>query len=130
MLAGWSFSNWEKQSKLSKDFKDFQVYVLKCIDNATGEVFYKIGKTFRTVELRYEDNRKMPYDYEILKVYKSPSSKDICYLEVDLIKAFQKDYYKPSKFFEGSMRETFSKIDLNKIEKIKNKYNSITELEI
>ena len=99
------YSIWEKQGLKSEKFSGFKVYVLKCWNNQ--EKFYKIGKTFSNIKKRFAGNQ-MPYQYEILKVYKGKARK-MCELEHFLQRENKEHKYVPNINF-GGMYECFSEL--------------------
>lgn len=105
--TGWSFNNWVKTSKNSKDFDCFKVYIIKCFND--NETFYKIGRTFRKVESRFQGKTAMPYNYEIIKIYKG-KAKEIYQLEIELRRINKINKYIPKTSFKG-MNECYSKIN-------------------
>jgi hypothetical protein len=96
----WSHTSWEKTGLKSKSFDSFKVYIIKCFNDDKSEVFYKIGKTFTTVEKRFKSKKNMPYNYEILKIIEG-NSKKISELEIKLHKKYKKFKYKPLVKFGG-----------------------------
>lgn len=106
--AGWTTESWIKLSEKSKNFDSFKVYIIKCWNDE--EEFYKIGKTFKTVEKRFDSNKDMPYNYEILKIFKR-GAKEISKLEKQLQKDNKNFKYIPKIKFNG-MYECFKKIKL------------------
>lgn len=105
---GWSYTNWENKARSSKNFDSFKVYILKCMDLKTGENFYKIGKTFKTLKGRFKQHTDLPYKWECLELYMG-YAKDISKLETDLKNKHKKFKYVPKIKFNG-MYECFSKI--------------------
>lgn len=107
---GWNFSNWQKGAERSKNFDSFKVYIIRCWNEE--EEFYKIGKTFTTLKTRFRKSlkSKMPYNYEIVKVFESKTDGlYISKLEKELQKNNKLNKYLPRLVFEG-MFECFSKI--------------------
>jgi len=96
---GWNLSSWEKQSKKSKLFSGYKLYILKCYNDS--EVFIKVGRTYMDVRKRFEDKNKMPYSYDILFLEKSSIAKKIFDLETSLKRGF-KNKYKPRLSFAGT----------------------------
>ena len=73
------------------------LYLIECKDEK--EHFYKIGKTFKGVDVRFRGNL-LPYEYEILFTYEGNAGEIWDLEELTHIKF--KDYsYKPNKFFSG-----------------------------
>lgn len=108
--GGWEYSRWEEEALKSEYFESFKVYVIKCWNEE--EEFYKIGKTFTSVNKRMKginENSVMPYKWAVVKLYTLESARDTCKLEVDC-KNVLKDYsYTPKIHFSG-YRECYSKI--------------------
>lgn len=103
----WKHSDWEKSSKKSKFFKSFTVYIIKCYDEF--ENFYKIGKTFRKLNKRFDSKRAMPYSWSIIKEFTFENSKEASNFEVELHNKNKKNKYLPKKEFCGS-KECYNKI--------------------
>lgn len=61
----YKFTEWFKQAEKSKNYKGFKVYFIKCYNE--NEEFYKIGKSFLTVENRFKSKKSMPYSYDIIQ---------------------------------------------------------------
>ena len=96
----WKHGDWETASKKSKFFKSFFVYIIMCWDK--NECFYKIGKTFRGVSKRFDSKKAMPYNWEVVELFKFDDSKKASNLEIELHKANKLNKYKPTKDFCGS----------------------------
>lgn len=73
------------------------LYLIKCEDE--NENFYKIGKTFRSVEERFK-GVLLPYNYKIVKTYEGEAG-EVWDLEEKLHLYFKKYSYKPMKRFSG-----------------------------
>jgi hypothetical protein len=85
--------------------EDGKVYVIKCWDEETGEVFYKIGVTIRkTVNRTYE----IPYTCEVLTEINT-NRHDMYYIEQDLHQINSATSYLPKKHF-GGKHECFSSV--------------------
>lgn len=104
--TGWSYQNWIKASNRSKNFDSFKVYIIQCWND--DEEFYKIGKTFTTVDYRFKS--EMPYNWNIIKVFKGNALK-VCKLEKQLQKKNSKFKYIPKLKFNG-MYECFENINI------------------
>lgn len=104
--TGWKYSNWEKQSLISKNFESYKVYIIKCWNE--NEEFYKIGKTFSNIENRFKTKRKMPYNYEIIELF-SGTAKEMSEKEKFLQKINKENKYLPNIKFNG-LNECFKKI--------------------
>lgn len=108
--GGWEYSRWEEQAKYSKTFDSFKVYIIRCWNE--DEEFYKIGKTFNTIEERMKGksrNKAMPYNWEIIKEYTLNSARDTCEFELEAKKLCTEYKYNPKINFHGK-QECFSKI--------------------
>lgn len=101
----WSYSGWTKAGEVSKYFEGYKVYIVKLF-NATEE-FYKIGKTYNPIWLRFSRGC-VPYEYVVLKSVEG-SGDFICRLEEKLLKMNYKYRYTPEIYFAGS-KECFSSI--------------------
>lgn len=106
--AIWKYSDWIKAANNSENFDSFKVYVLKCKNEE--EEFYKIGKTFTTVDYRFKSSVQMPYSYKIVKVFEG-EARYICGLEKQLQKQNKKFKYSPNIWF-GGVNECFSKLSI------------------
>ena len=106
---GCPYCTWYNRAKRSKSFDSFKAYFVKLYDN-DGEVFYKIGVTYRNIKRRL---RQIPYKYEIINVkeIKDINDKKGAGMILDLESRFKKMYknkkYTPKKEFKG-MGECFS----------------------
>lgn len=104
--TGWSEKNWEKSAKESKNFHTYKIYIIKCWNDF--EEFYKIGRTFQTIEKRFKSKKEMPYNYSIIKIIEDSCNK-IYNLENKLKKMNKDKKYKPLIKFNG-YQECFSNI--------------------
>lgn len=95
----WGYSSWGDCGIKSKRFDSFKVYVIECYNNY--ERFIKIGKTFNTIDNRFDNSIKMPYSWDIVKIYEG-SPIDMCNLEKKLHKTFKELKYNPILPFDGS----------------------------
>ena len=107
--TGWSHTNWQKAAERSKNFDSYKVYVLKCIDLSSEEHFFKIGKTYTTLQKRFVGKSRLPYQYSVLKIYYFNSAKKCSEFEKALKNKHQESKYTPLKLFNG-MHECFSKL--------------------
>lgn len=96
---GWSFSRWRLAAEKSKNFDSFKVYIIRCYNK--NEEFYKIGKTFTTIKQRFRDKKRLPYNYEVIKVFIN-DYETISRLENKLHRKFKKYKYTPNLKFKGS----------------------------
>lgn len=102
----WSYSGWTKAGECSSYFDGYKVYVVRCYNDT--EEFYKIGKTYNPVWLRFSRGQ-VPYEYEVIKVFEG-SGVFICELETELLKMNYKYKYTPVLEFAGS-QECFSSLE-------------------
>jgi predicted nucleic acid-binding Zn-ribbon protein len=108
----WSYTNWGKAGNKSKSFDSFKCYIIQCQDS-NKELFYKIGKTFMTMEERFNCKHTLPYNYLEIKVIEG-DARTISELETELQAKHKQYKYLPKKKF-GGMYECFSQIDLSLI---------------
>lgn len=109
--VGWGYTAWQKAAERSKKFDSFKVYILRCWNDE--EEFYKIGKTFTKIKLRFRTSfkSKIPYDYEIIKVFESKTDGlYISKLEKELQKLNKDNKYLPKTEFAG-MYECFKTVN-------------------
>ncbi len=108
--GGWEYSRWEEQALKSQYFESFKVYVIRCWNEE--EEFYKIGKTFTTIENRmkgYNPNSVMPYNWEVINQYPLENARNTCEFENEAKKLHKDFKYQPKIEFAGQ-RECYSKI--------------------
>jgi len=103
---GWRFLNWKNFAEKSKHFDSFKVYIIECWDE--NERFYKIGRTFNKINLRFSGNKTMPYNFRIIKIFEG-ESEEIYKLENGLKKENKEFKYLPTKKF-GGRYECFSQL--------------------
>ena len=114
---GWSDTNWVKFGNTSKNFVAFQVYLIKCTDVNTKEIFYKIGKTYIAIKYRFS-GKVLPYSYEIIKVIKGDGL-EMSKLERELHKKYKEFKYKPEKEFGGFLECYTTQLPIQEIINIK-----------
>ncbi len=107
----WNKTNWKMCGMKAKRFDSFKAYVIKCWDSNTGEVFYKIGRTYNKLYRRFSCKSDMPYKYEPLHIFEYEDSDDAFEKERHLHEINKKNKCTPSKEF-GGRYECYSKIDL------------------
>lgn len=107
--VGWSYTKWEEKGKNSKYFDSFKVYILKCYSIKNKETFYKIGKTFQTIDRRFQSKREIPYKWKLIKVFIG-ESREMSELETKLKNINKNNKYLPKIKFAG-MYECFNKIE-------------------
>lgn len=100
--VGWNISNWEKAAKKSKNFDSFKVYVIRCYNST--EQFYKIGRTFMTIQERFSGFK---YNYEILHEFIFDTAKEAFDKEIELKRVHKQYKYLPNIKFNG-MHECYS----------------------
>ena len=100
--TGWSLSRWTEGGSKSKTFDSFKVYFVKVYDKE--EYFYKIGRTYRTVDDRLVG---IPYFYDVILITSHDDPKIIFDLENHLKRTFKAHKYKPLKSF-GGQHECFA----------------------
>lgn len=83
------------------------VYFIRCWNE--DEDFYKIGRTFKSVILRFGkgSSLRMPYNYEVLYEFKNDAA-TIFDKELELLFKYKEFKYNPNIYFEGRT-ECFSK---------------------
>ena len=96
--TGWRLNDWKKAAEKSKNFDSFKVYIIRCWNEE--EEFFKIGRTFVTVKLRFSANFYMPYNWEIMKEIKG-DSESIFDLEKELHRKNKHLKYLPKIKFKG-----------------------------
>jgi len=106
---GWSYTNWENSSLKSKFFDSFKVYIIECW--SSDEKFYKIGKTYQTLDRRFQSKNEMPYEWKIIKIIKG-NAREISELELKLKNMNKKNKYYPNKKFGGDS-ECFTTLNQN-----------------
>jgi hypothetical protein len=103
-----SYTEWKNLGQISKNFDSFKVYIIECWND--DERFYKIGKTFVSLENRFSSKARMPYKWRIVKTIISDAI-EICQLENLLIKNHKELKYIPKLDFHGKY-ECFTNIKL------------------
>lgn len=107
--VGWRYETWIRSGLKSKHFDSFKVYFIECWDEETGERFYKIGKTYKTVKRRFRTKTRLPYKYNIIYTLELEDGRKICELEQGYQNKNKEYNYTPKKKFDG-MYECFSKL--------------------
>lgn len=111
--GGFTKTRWKEKGSSSNYFTGFKVYIIKCYKEK--EVFYKIGRTFRDLKIRFGNNTHMPYDYKIIKIIEGES--DYIYdLETLLKNKHRYLSYTPAITFHGS-KECFKDLDFEEVNK-------------
>jgi hypothetical protein len=104
---GYRDSYWYEKSLTSNRFDSYKVYLVKFYNE--DEVFYKIGKSFRTTKIRL-NGIKVKYNAEVIKEIINNNAKKICDLERKLHKKNKHLKYVPKITFAG-MHECFQYTD-------------------
>lgn len=99
--GGWRRSDWIKKA----NGRVCTFYTIRCFNEE--EEFYKIGRTMNSIGRRYNSNKMMPYNYEILSEIKGEAG-SIWDLERDEKKKLKKFHYEPKIDFSGSVTECFT----------------------
>lgn len=101
-------SNFKRSSYINKA-KDRKCvfYTLRCFNEE--ESFYKVGITMNKVSERYNNNKRMPYNYEIVKEIYGDAGY-IWDLELSEKKRLKQNNYQPLIKFAGSKTECFKTI--------------------
>ena len=94
----WSYTKWKEAGEKSINFDSFKVYIIKCWNNE--EEFYKIGKTFMTLNKRVANIKKASYNYKVIEILEG-NAQEISELERRLHKKFKELKYKPKVKFGG-----------------------------
>lgn len=89
-----------------KNNGDAIFYILKCRKDA--EVFYKVGITTNSINVRYNSS-KMPYDYDVIMEVKT-AAKDAWEMEKEYIRKNSDTHYTPLIPFSGCAKECFSEL--------------------
>lgn len=113
--SNYHYTTYVNKGLNSNYYKGFKVYIIKCYNE--NEVFYKIGRTFKSIKDRYRIDINMPYTYEIVKIFDFKRTFDDgienCKLEHKLHLDNREFKYKPLIKFPGSAVECFSQVNLN-----------------
>lgn len=80
-------------------------YIIRCFNE--NEEFYKYGITFNTLKSRYCNKKRMPYEYEIIRLIISSDKEYIWDLEKRFGSIKKKSRYSPNIKFMGSFYECF-----------------------
>jgi len=107
--SGWSHADWVKTAEKSENFDSFKTYILKFSDKFNDETFYKIGRTFLTLRLRFNSINKY-YNIIPIKIFEDVDPKIIIQKEIELLRLNKENRYTPSRFFHGR-NECFSKVE-------------------
>lgn len=105
--VGFTDTAWELKGLESKHFDSFKVYLVKV--TGEGEVFYKIGRTYNTVNRRFRSTR-VRYSFELLKVIDHLEGVEACRLERRLQALNKENKHTPITPFNG-MHECFKNLD-------------------
>ena len=105
--VGFTDTAWELKGLKSKHFDSFKVYLVKV--TGESEVFYKIGRTYNTVNRRFRST-KARYSFELLKVIDHLEGVEACKLERRLQTLNKENKHTPITPFNG-MHECFKNLD-------------------
>lgn len=104
-----SYSQWIAKGLQSNNFSGFQFYIIKCRNDT--EMFFKIGKTFNNISIRYGSEKQMPYNWRV--EHSIIGNGDyICHLEHIVHNQFKDNHYEPLIKFNGSKTECFKFEDI------------------
>lgn len=95
--GGWNYTNWDRNGKTSKDFDSFKLYLIRCWGQE--EEFYKIGKTFLTLEKRFSSFTQ--YNWEEVDTLIFDDSVKASEKEIELKREYKEYQYKPNQKFSG-----------------------------
>ena len=98
----WSNTAWREAGEISDNFTAYTLYIITC--SSDNEQFIKIGKTFRTLEERFEYG--MPYTWEPVHII-TGTADYISNLERRLHKDLKSYKYVPDTSF-GGLEECFT----------------------
>lgn len=76
------------------------IYLIRCYDEQ--EEFYKIGITTKSLELRFPDNSRLPYKFDVLSL-QNGDRKKLYRFETLLLRLLQKYRYTPKKHFVAAL---------------------------
>lgn len=97
-IYGWNCNKWIDTAKKSLKFDSFKFYLIRCWNE--NEEFYKIGRTFKSIEERFKYKKEMPYNYEVIySIYSDPEY--IFKLEILIKSRFSMNKYNPNLSFHG-----------------------------
>lgn len=106
IASGWSRSQFVEYANEVND-GIATVYIIKCWNES--ETFYKIGVTTQNVKKRFNSNKSMPYEFEVIKTKKS-KAETVYDTEIQLHRMNKENHYTPKIRFGGSVLECFTKI--------------------
>lgn len=76
-----------------------RIYLIECF--LKSERFLKVGITSKSVEVRFKGDKKLPYNYSIIKELEFSDSRYVWDQEVVLKKVFKGHKYRPNIKFKG-----------------------------
>lgn len=94
--TGWSCQVWEVSAEKSKNFDSYKTYIVKCWDEK--ESFYKIGRTYRTIQKRFKN---IPYSWEVIETTVFKTAREALNKETELKRTNKLYKYVPYKKFSG-----------------------------
>lgn len=125
LLVGFSRTKFKEVCK--KHNNGFgSLYVIKCYENNSDKVFYKIGITSKTLRARFFNEAALPYKYD--KVFLIEGEGGFIYdIEKRLHAILSKNKYEPETYFKGST-ECFTTI--KPIEKLVKELQNTEQLQL
>jgi len=105
---GWTITNWKQSALKSKNFDSFKIYIIKCFNEF--ETFIKIGRTYSTINQRFNNKYLLPYNYKIL-YYISGDAETIFKYE-NKLKNYNKQFKYIPKLEFGGRFECFKEVEL------------------
>lgn len=105
---GWGITAWKNKAIKSINFDSFKVYILRCWNEV--EEFYKVGRTFNEIKVRFRSFKSLPYNYEVVNHFEG-TAEETFKLENKIKLDNKGNKYVPELIFNG-MQECFKKINL------------------
>lgn len=104
--CGNTLNSFKKKQWIEKSKNKIGIfYIIRCFNET--ESFYKYGITFNSLKSRYGNKKKMPYEYETVRLIMSTDKDYIWDLEKRFGKIKRNDRYSPTISFLGSTYECF-----------------------
>lgn len=107
----WGWGHWNELGRRSKLFDGYKVYIIECV--GFGERFFKIGKTYTSINVRFKNQIHMPYSYYVMKVYEFDCGVKASEFELELLNKHKEFSYMPTTSFAGET-ECFTKLEYGK----------------
>ena len=102
----WTYTEWQAAGEVSSNFDGYKLYIIECKHPKTSEMFFKVGRTFQTVNARF--GQSFPYEYRVIHTITSTAYK-ICRMEEKILRDNKNIKYIPTIKFSG-MYECFSAV--------------------